>query len=144
MSDTFQFNQTEEERRVLSQNGPWAHASLKEQIPRQYPDLNLIQMAQGEYETWRNDLDQKFLLRVITKGLNFRPSRQIGTGRQFNQKEMRAKMSELEKIVICDCNTYPIISVAFVDPMRLLAQFPTGVASYFEALAIFGSNLDDL
>jgi hypothetical protein len=97
---------------------------LEAYLPIWFPELTHVKGCKDHDH--HDASGQLYDAKNFTKnGLNFKPSKMLGTGRVFNYQGMVEKASKLVYIA-CDIVEFPKIRVIFKDGRALVREFPNG------------------
>jgi hypothetical protein len=108
----------------ICQDGRVASHLLEPQLVHWFPELIHIKGCKDHDHIGASG--QKYDAKNFTKnGMQFKPSNQIGTGRQFNYTAMAEKAEDMIYIA-CDIVDFPEVRVIFKKGRDLVEQYPKG------------------
>ena len=120
----------------IYQDGRVASHLLEPQLVHWFPELTHIKGCKDHDHI--DQSGQKYDAKNFTKrGMQFKPSNQIGTGRKFNYEAMVEKADGMIYIA-CDIVDFPQIRVVFKEGLDLVDEYPTGKVSENKRGVLFG------
>jgi len=127
LAGTFSFGDltTQECIDILRDGRPVSHF-IEPQLTKWFPELVHVKGCKG-YDHVAGD--QKYDAKNFTlRGLKFKPSCMVGTGRTTDLKKLKEHAHDLVYIC-CDIVDFPKVRVKFKEGLHLLEEYPSGAIS---------------
>jgi len=129
LTGTYTFGDLDEESLTeIFKDGRVASHLLERQLTKWYPSLTHVKGCKDHDHV--DEFHFKYDAKNFTKsgGCKFLPSKMIGTGRKFDEKDFKEKTSNM-RYIICDIVDFPKVRVLFKRGSELVQKYPNGKIS---------------
>ena len=122
---------SEEQIKKCMTDGRFASHYMEKELANWFVNLKESEDTCGPFDHLMGDqkIDHK---NCTNGGVRFMPSKMVGVGREFDEKEFLEKTSIIDYL-ITDITTYPIIGVMLKDGKELAKKYPKGIIKLAKA-----------